>query len=67
MPGIVNVIARLSRITGPMPVCMMLMPRERAKITNAPMRPKMAPEAPIERASGSRMITPSEPAASETK
>ena len=31
------------------------------------MSPKIAPEAPIESASGSRIITPSEPAASETK
>ena len=35
-----------------MPLCMTLMPRARAITSSAPMRPKIAPEAPSESAAG---------------
>ena len=67
IPGIVNVITRFSRMTGPMPLCMMLMPRRLRD------HEQCADEAE-DRARGAdgairapAIITPSEPATSETK
>ncbi len=50
-----------------MPLCMTPMPLELEITSSAPASPKIAPEAPSVRLSGSSSMTPTEPAASDTK
>ena len=67
MPGIVKVISRFRPIHSPSPLSIGFMPRARMTITAAPIRPKIAPEAPTVRALGSNSSAPKAPARSETK
>ena len=67
MPGIANVNARLIPSQSPSPLSMIAIPRLRSTTTAAPISPKIAPEAPTVRASGSMSSAPNDPASSETK
>ena len=62
-----KLIARLKRITGPMPDCIGSIPRARCSTKAAPIRPKTAPEAPTVTALGDSRSAPNEPASSEAK
>ncbi len=46
IPGIVKVISRLRPIHSPRPLSIGLMPRLRITTSAAPIKPKMAPDAP---------------------
>jgi hypothetical protein len=62
-----NVIARLMSSTGPRPDAIRSTPRLRAITTAAPIRPKIAVEAPTTGVSGLSRTAPNEPASSEAK
>ena len=67
IPGIANVKSRLMPSQTPRPLSIGLMPRLRITTTAAPIRPKIAPEAPPSGRRGSNRSAPNEPASSETK
>ena len=67
MFGIVKVISRFRPIHSPRPLSIGLIPRLRMTTTAAPIRPKIAPDAPTVGAVGSSSSAPNEPASSETK
>ena len=62
-----KLIARLNRITGPMPDCIGSMPRARCITNAAPISPKTAPDAPTVTALGDNSSAPNEPASSEAR
>ena len=66
IPGIENVKTRLRITIKPICEARSLRPRSLAIRNAAARRPKIAPEAPTARASGSSRITPSEPPRSDT-
>jgi hypothetical protein len=67
IPGITNVIARLSRITGPMPDAIGSTPRSRWSTNAAPIRPNTAPDAPTVTEFGLSSSTPSDPHSRDAK
>src|SRR5690606_34388595 len=64
MPGMTNVMTRLSTISDPMPVSNGLMPLERIATNAAPMSPNTAPEAPTALVWGARSTWRNEPPSS---
>ncbi len=67
MFGTVKVITRFSTIQIPSPLSIRLRPRLRANTAAAAISPKIAPEAPTVRPSGSSSSAPNEPHSSDTK
>ena len=67
MFGMTKLIARLNRMTGPMPDCIGSMPRARCITNAAPISPKTAPDAPTVTAFGDSSSAPNEPASSDVK
>ena len=62
-----KVSSRLMTSTPRTGLLRMLMPRLRPRASTAPIRPKMAPEAPTVRASGEMISAPRDPPSRDTK
>jgi hypothetical protein len=68
MLGITKPIARLSRITGPMPLAIGSTPWARCRMKAAPIRPNTPPDAPTVAVVGEESSSaPNEPASTEVK
>ena len=67
IPGMPNVIRRLMTMRPPMDPPRRLIPRWRSKTNNAPMSPKIAPDAPTVGECGVTRSAPKLPASADTK